>query len=133
MSFDTLYTLAKKLEVKVRLGSTDTFRDWYRRYPAYAGRVATLRDEELFPPDPEIPGTEALDAELPEFNQIEGLSLQMTQAMNHYQQRSRDASCLALLITLLGTFCTWHREHLNSKGAGPKNKEPTPTNPPPWK
>ena len=28
----------------------------------------------------------ATDAELPEFNQIEGLNMRMTQAMNHYQQ-----------------------------------------------
>ena len=26
------------------------------------------------------------DAELPEFDQIEGLNMQMTQAMNHYQR-----------------------------------------------
>ena len=91
-SFDMLYTLAKKLKArksshsqKVRLESTDTYRDWYRRYPAPKGRVATLEDEELFLPDPEIQGVEAPDAELPEFDQIKGLNLWMTQAMNHYQ------------------------------------------------
>ena len=45
-----------------------------------AGRVATLGDEELFPPDPE-----AWDVEPPKIDQIEGLSVRMTQAMNHYQ------------------------------------------------
>ena len=49
------------------------------------GRVTTLKDEELFLLDPEIQGTEAPDAELPEFDQIEGLNFWMTQAMNHYQ------------------------------------------------
>ena len=37
-------------------------------------------EEELLPPDPESP-----DSEASEFNQVEGLSLRMTQAMNHYQ------------------------------------------------
>ena len=44
------------------------------------GKVATLEDEELFPPDPE-----ALDVEPPKIDQIEGLCVRMTQAMNHYQ------------------------------------------------
>ena len=44
------------------------------------GRIATLKDEELFLPDPEVQ-----DAEPPELDQIEGLSVRMTQAMNHYQ------------------------------------------------
>ena len=91
MSFDMLYTLAKKLEArqpshshKAGLGSANTYRDQYQRYPTAMGRVTTLEDEELFPPDPEIWGTEAPDAELPEFDQIERLNIQMTQAMNHY-------------------------------------------------
>ena len=57
-SFNMLYTLAKKLEVRQPLhsqkggsGSSDTYRDRFRRYPALAGRVTTLEDEELFPPD----------------------------------------------------------------------------------
>ena len=44
------------------------------------GRVATLEDEGLFPPDPEV-----RDIEPPEFDQIEGLSVRMTHTMNHYQ------------------------------------------------
>ena len=55
MSFDTLYTLAKKLEVWQPLcphrggpGPSNAYRDKYRRYPAPAGWVATLEDEELF-------------------------------------------------------------------------------------
>ena len=34
-------------------GSFESYRGKYRRYPTPAGRVATLEDEELFPPDPE--------------------------------------------------------------------------------
>ena len=59
--FDMLCMLAKKLETrqpshshKTRLGSVNTYRDWYQRYPAPVGKVATLEDEELFLPDPEI-------------------------------------------------------------------------------
>ena len=60
MSFDTLYTLAKKMEAhqpsrshKSRPGPSDAYRDKYRRYPMPAGWVATLEDEELFLLDPE--------------------------------------------------------------------------------
>ena len=60
-SFDTLYTLAKKIEVHQpprshRGGSNpfEAFRDKYRRYPVPTGKVATLEDEELFPPDSEV-------------------------------------------------------------------------------
>ena len=83
-SFDTL---AKKREVhqpsrshKSGSGSSEAYRDKYRRYPTPAERVATLEDEELFLPDPEI-----WDMEPPEIDQIEGLSVRMSQAMNHYQ------------------------------------------------
>ena len=84
-SFDILYTLARKLEARQpphsqnsSFGSTDLHRHKYRRYPTPAGRVATLEEEELFPPDPE-----SHELKMPEFDQIEGLSLCMTQAMDH--------------------------------------------------
>ena len=87
MSFDTLYKLTKKMEAcqplrshRGRSGPSKAYRDKYRRYPMPAGRVTTLEDEELFLPDPEVQ-----DIEPPEFDQIEELSLRMTQAMNHYQ------------------------------------------------
>ena len=87
-SFDTLYTLAKKMEVwqpshlhRSRSGSSDAYRSKYRRYPAPMGWVAMLGEKELLLPDPELP-----DSEAPEPDVIEGLSLRMTQAMNHYQE-----------------------------------------------
>ena len=87
-SFDALYILAKKLEAwqhlhphRGRPGPSNAYRDKYRIYPMPAGWVATLEDEELFPPDPK-----AYDSERPKFNQIEGLCVRMTQAMNHFQQ-----------------------------------------------
>ena len=143
-SFDTLYTLANKLEVrrfshseKVGSGSTDAYRDRCQRYPAPMGRIATLEDEELFPPDPEIWGAEAPEAKLPEFGQIEGLNLWMTQAMNHYQhEEHRCFMCgatdhFAQDCPHLETFCAWQGEHLNYKALGLKNKELALTNPPP--
>ena len=58
-SFDMLYMQAKKLEVRQPLhsqkggsGSSHTYRDRFRRYPASSGRVVTLEDKELFLPDP---------------------------------------------------------------------------------
>ena len=61
-------------------GSSDAYQDKYRRYPTPAGCVATLVEEEMLLPDPE-----PLDPGVPEPDIIEGLSLRMTQAMNHYQ------------------------------------------------
>ena len=87
MSFDTLYTLAKKMEAHQpsrphgsSSGSSKAYRDKYRRHPTPMGRVASLEDEELFTPDPET-----WDVEPPKIDQIEGLSVRMTKAMNHYQ------------------------------------------------
>ena len=87
-SFDTLYTLAKKMEVwqlshphRSGLGFSDAYRDKYRRYPAPVGWVGTLAEEELLPSDPEAPDSEASEPDV-----IEGLSLRMTQVMNHYQR-----------------------------------------------
>ena len=72
-SFDTLYTLAKKLEVRQPLhshkggqGYSEAYRDRFRRYPTPMGMVTTLGEEELFLLDPETQ-----DSELPEFDQIE--------------------------------------------------------------
>ena len=86
-SFDTLYTLAKKMEVRQPMhthkggkGPPNAYRDKYRRYPAPMGWVATLTEEDLPLPDPK-----PLDPGAPEPDIIEGLSLRMTQAMGHYQ------------------------------------------------
>ena len=75
-SFDMLYMLAKKMEVQQPLhshfhllgkhvqrvkagGSSDTYRDKYLRYPAPTGQIVMLEEEELLPPDPESPDSEA--------------------------------------------------------------------------
>ena len=78
-------------------GSSDTYQDRYRRYAAPAGQVAMLPEEELLPPDPEPP-----DSEAPEPDIIEGLSLRMTQVMNHYQWEE----CLCFMCRATDHF-TW--------------------------
>ena len=76
-SFNTLYMLARKMEAnqpshfqRAAAGSTDAYRERYRRYPMPTGRVAMLEDEDLFPPDSEV-----LVGEPPKLDQLEGLSL----------------------------------------------------------
>ena len=130
-SFDTLYTLAKKMEAcqpnhtHWGQGSSDAYQDRYRRYPAPGGRVATLTEEELLLPDPE-----PLDLGVPELDVIEGLSLRMTQAMNHYQRE--ECQCFMCGTTNhfaqdcphRDSFCLWQKEQLNSQGGGLQPKEP---------
>ena len=136
-SFDTLYTLAKMLGEQQPLhshrgwpGPSDAYKDKYRRYPAPVGWVATLEDEGLFPPDPK-----AQDSEPPEFNQIEGLSVRMTQAMNHFQWEEHRCFVCCMMDHFTRdcphhkTFGAWHKEHLNSKGVGLQKKEPALTSP----
>ena len=136
MSFNTLYTLAKKMEVRQPLqshwggsSSSKAYRDKHKRYPVPTGRVATLEDEELFLSDPEVK-----DVEPPEFDQIEGLSVRITQAMNHYQWE--ECQCFVCskmrhftrVCPHCETFQAWHKEHLNSMGADLQKKVPAPTN-----
>ena len=87
-SFNTLYHLAKKLEVQHHPCSTtkggSTIHDphkGYKKYPTPVGCVATIGSD-LFPPDPD-----PVENAPPEPDHIEGLSLRMTQAMNHFQKQ----------------------------------------------
>ena len=130
--FDMLYTLTKKMEMCQPThshrgqGSSDAYRDKYRRYPIPA-------EEELLLPDPE-----PLDPGAPEPDIIEGLSLRMTQAMNHYHHE--ECHCFvcgandhfAWDCPHREAFYVWYKEHLNSKGAGPQSREST-LKSPPWK
>ena len=129
-SFNTLYTLARKMEAKqpshfqrATAGSADAYREGYKRYPTPAGRVAVLQDEDLFPPNPEV-----LAGEPPKLGQLEELSLHMMQAMSHFQHE--ECRCFVCGVTShfardclhWDTFCKCHKEHLNSQGMGPDNK-----------
>ena len=136
-SFNTLYTFARKLEVrqplhsqKSGLGSTDLHWDKYRGYPTPSRRVATLEEEEQFPPDPE-----SHELEMPKFDQIEGLSMCMTQVMDHFQCKEHKCFVCGMPDHFVRdcphweTFCKWHKKHLNFPGVGPNNNEaPAPRN-----
>ena len=87
-SFDTLYHLAKKLEAchqphNTTKGGTLTHNPHkrYKKYSTPVGCAATV-EMNLFPPDPE-----PVESTPPKPDHIEGLSLRMTQAMNHYQKQ----------------------------------------------
>ena len=87
-SFDTLYHLAKKLEVRHQLhhttkmgSSTHDSHKGFKKYSVPVGCMATV-EPDLLPPDPD-----PVDNAPPEPDYIEGLSLRMTQAMNHYQRQ----------------------------------------------
>ena len=116
-SFSILYTLARKMEAsqplhfqRATVGSADAYKERYRRYPAHAGRVAMHEDE-----NPEV-----LKEEPPKLDQLEGLSLHMTQVMSHFQHEK--CQCFICRVTShfardcphWNTFCKCHKEHLNS-------------------
>ena len=131
-SFDTLYHLAKKLEVhhqprNVTKGGALTHdpHKGYKKYSIPVGYAATL-EVDLFPPDPDL-----VESTPPEPDHIEGLSLMMTQAMNHYQKQEcqcfvcRDTGHFTRDCPHCKAICAWHKEHLNSLGAGQNNRMPT--------
>ena len=87
-SFDTLYHLAKKMKANhqpcnTTKGGTSThdLHKGYKKYSTEVGCTATV-EADLFPPDPEL-----VESAPPKPDHIEGLSLRMTQAMNHYQKQ----------------------------------------------
>ena len=88
MTFDTMYTLAKKLETeqpshtcRSGTGAPEPNKKKFHRYAIPAGCVATLKEDELFPPDPE-----PQEADDPESELLEGISVWLSQVVNHYQR-----------------------------------------------
>ena len=85
--------------------------------------MATV-EPDLLPPDPDPVENAPLE---PDY--IEGLSLQMTQAMNHYQRQEhkcfvcRDSRHFARECSHCEAFCTWHKDHLNFQGVDQKNRK----------
>ena len=131
-TFDTLYTLARKMEVRQsnhnsREAPSDGYRDRYWRYPTPANRVATVgKGGDFLPPDleeqePEPPGDDPLD----------GLSTRMTQAMDHFQReehRCRQTGHFTRECPHKNTFRAWQKQ-LNFQGAGQHQGGPTPKEP----
>ena len=109
-SFYNLYTLAKKMEacqpsrVHQGQGSSDNaYHDRYQRYTTPAGRVATLVDEEILPPDPE-----PLEQGVPE-----KFWCFICGAPDHF----------AWDCPHWDSFHMWQKEQLNTKGVGSQLKE----------
>ena len=100
-TFDTLYTLAKKLEAgqlacTCRYApSSDAYREKHRHYPVLVGRVASLEEEGVVLADPA--SGEEFESEM---EAVDGLNVCLAQVMSCYQ--SGNASCVGPLASLLG-------------------------------
>ena len=110
----------------------DGYRDRYRWYPTPANRVATVGEGgDFLPPNPE-----EQEPELPGDDPLDGLSTQMTQAMNHFQQEEhccficRQTGHFMRECPHKDAFHTWQKQ-LNFQGVGQHQGGPTPKNPSP--
>ena len=131
-TFDTLYTLAKKLEAGQPVRAcryaprSDGYQEKHRCYPVPMGRVAALEEEGVVSADP----TSEEDSES-EVEAVDGVNVHLAQAMSHYQRE--EWKCF-----MCGSpghfprdcphhnaFKRWHWEQLNAKGVG-ENSLPTP-------
>ena len=130
--FDTLHTLAKKLEAgqPVRTHwyapSSDAYREKHRHYPVPAGRVATLEEEVVASANP-VSGEDSKS----EVEAVDGLNMHLAQVMSHYQREEwkcfvcGSPGHFARNCPHHDAFKQWHREQLNTKGVV-ENSQPTP-------
>ena len=86
-TFDTLYTLAKKLEagqlahMHRYATSSEAYREKHRRYLAPVGQMAALEEEGLALSHP-VTGEDSES----EVEAVGGLNVCLAQAMSHYQR-----------------------------------------------
>ena len=130
-TFDTLYTLAKKLEAgqlactHQYAPSSDAYREKHRCYPALVGRVAALEEEGVASADPI-----SREDSKSEVEAVDGLNVHLAQAMSHYQREEQKCFVrgspghFARDCSHHNAFKRWHREQLNTKGVG-ENSLPT--------
>ena len=123
-TFDTLYTLAKKLEARQLVhthqytSSSEVYREKHRHYPVPAGRVALT--------DP-VAGKDSKS----EVEAVGGLNVHLAQAMSCYQREEQQCFVCGLPGHFArgcphhDAFRRWHHEQANYKGAG-EISPPTP-------
>ena len=124
-TFDTLYTLTKKLEVgqlahmRWYTTSSEAYREKHRCYLMPAGQVAALEEEQLVLSDP-VTGEDSKS----EVEAVGGLNVHLAQVMSCYQQEERQCFvCGSPGHFTQGcphceAFRKWHRDQANSKGVG---------------
>ena len=127
-TFDTLYTLAKKLEAGQPAQahhytpSSDTYQGKYRHYPAPTGRVAALEEEGMASANPT-----SREESVSEVEAMDDINVCLVQAMRHYQREEwkcfvcGSTGYFAKDCPYCDAFKRWHREQLNAKGMGENN------------
>ena len=130
-TFDTLCTLAKKLEAGQPVWAChytpglDTYQEKHRHYPALTGRVAALEEEGVASANPT-----SREASGSEVEAVDGINMCLAEAMSRYQREEQKCfMCwspghFAKDCSHRDAFKRWHREQLNAKGVG-KNNLPT--------
>ena len=131
-TFDTLYTLAMKLEAGQVMHtcryapSSDAYREKHRHYPALMGRVPALEEEGVVSADPTSGENSKLEVEA-----VNGLNVCLAQAMSHYQREEQKCFVCGLPGHFArdclhhDAFKKSHWEQLNVKGVG-EDSLPTP-------
>ena len=115
--FDTLYTLAKKLEAGQLAhtcrytSSSEMYREKHRHYPAPVGQVAALDEEGLALTDP-VAGEDSES----EVESVRGLNVHLAQVMSCYQREEQQCFVCGLPghfargCPHCEAFRQWHRE-----------------------